>query len=518
MGYLYYCGKCNSLISDKYEDDLISCENCLSAMTPLHIDELEWGEMEDEDKKSLLDQYRTPQIQSKKKEKNQQPSKEKPSKKTVDTIKVESKHTSKPLIQSEPIRDSQTTGRVSGLSVTGFIFSFLGCISFIGLILGIIDVTKKDGRKKGLSIAAIIISSVIMIIAIGVASSRSGNKETATSSNDNNTDYVVEESHPVEDSAVEEAVTEEPEEVMTDSDETAVSTYNIDVASNSSDMHLGDIAERNGIYFSLNYVKRMDYLPLSLNQTAEVDPSHEVIIPFFELFNGGAEKQNFSDDRFTCYVDGTQVNKVDASLLTDIDDIHGINGSYEIEPGTKAFLAKNFEVPRDWSEIKIFYDDGCTWTISSSEVGTESFAKQTLFDVDITREVTPEGAVIYDDDYQITYKGFEEYTKDSLWGPEDYAIIKLTIENTGSQPLDYNLVGFNMRGYCNDYLTEDPDFLLDEKFDSFINIHDVDSIQSGMATDVYVAFKVREPIKNFYFVYDVGYIVDNALGSVYIEK
>ncbi|MBR4542925.1 MAG: hypothetical protein IKO53_01805 [Lachnospiraceae bacterium] len=50
----------------------------------------------------------------------------------------------------------------SGLSIAALIFAFL--LSPIGLVLGIVDLFKKDGRTKGLSIAAIIVSIVMGFI------------------------------------------------------------------------------------------------------------------------------------------------------------------------------------------------------------------------------------------------------------------------------------------------------------------------------------------------------------------
>ncbi len=304
----------------------------------------------------------------------------------------------------------------------------------------------------------------------------------------------------------------------TTSSESSISYDNINVSSNPKDMHLKDIAESKGLYIGLNYVKSMDYLPLALDQKEEVDPSHEVIIPFIEVFNGASKKQTFRADKISCYIDGTQVDKVDTYLRSDIDGIHAIGGSYELEPGTMALLTRDYEVTRGWSEMKLFYDDSCIWTLSSSEVGTDKFNRESLFNIDVSREVTQEGGVIYDDEYKVTYKGFEEYTKDNLWGSQDYAIVKLTIENTGDKMLDFGLVGYNMRGYNNNYLMDSPNYTLDEKFDSFINIHNVENIQIGMSTDAYVAFEITEPVNSFYFVYDTGYIIDNALGSVYYKK
>ena len=58
--YLYYCSNCNSLVSDAYEDDMVTCEKCIKRMIPLHITEEEWVEMSDDAKKSLIAKHRTP--------------------------------------------------------------------------------------------------------------------------------------------------------------------------------------------------------------------------------------------------------------------------------------------------------------------------------------------------------------------------------------------------------------------------------------------------------------------------
>ena len=74
--------------------------------------------------------------------------------------------------------------KTSSLSIVAFILSLLGCTSLIGLILGIVDLTKGDGRKKGLSIAAVVISSLALIGGLGIVIlSGGGSKSTSTSSN-----------------------------------------------------------------------------------------------------------------------------------------------------------------------------------------------------------------------------------------------------------------------------------------------------------------------------------------------
>ena len=95
-----------------------------------------------------------------------------------------------PIYNSSNVNLQNNNAKVSGLSIIAFIFSFLGCMSFVGLILGIIDIAKKDKvkQKHGLSIAAIIIS-VIWIIIFVFASLSPSSEEEASGSIDTQTVY-----------------------------------------------------------------------------------------------------------------------------------------------------------------------------------------------------------------------------------------------------------------------------------------------------------------------------------------
>lgn len=154
--YLFYCAKCNSLVADMYEDDEIICDNCGSRMTPLHIDEEKWNDLSDEEKVSLLNRYRGPQIQKRRESSAQK-----------------SRNASHPRHDMYQSGEKDYEGKISGMSIAAFIFSILGCIGLVGVILGIIDVTKTDGRKKGLSIAAIVVGTLMLIVSISIAASSS---------------------------------------------------------------------------------------------------------------------------------------------------------------------------------------------------------------------------------------------------------------------------------------------------------------------------------------------------------
>ena len=63
-------------------------------------------------------------------------------------------------------RETMNENKNSTLSILALIFSVLGCTFLIGLILAIIDLSKGDGRKKTLSIIALVISGIWLIVGI----------------------------------------------------------------------------------------------------------------------------------------------------------------------------------------------------------------------------------------------------------------------------------------------------------------------------------------------------------------
>jgi len=62
---------------------------------------------------------------------------------------------------TEPAK-SASSGDISALSIIAFIFAFI--VPIAGLIMGIIDLCITDGRKKGLSIAAVVISALATVV------------------------------------------------------------------------------------------------------------------------------------------------------------------------------------------------------------------------------------------------------------------------------------------------------------------------------------------------------------------
>lgn len=84
-------------------------------------------------------------------------------------------------------------GKVSPMSIIALVLSILGCTSLIGVVLGIVDVTKNDGRKKWSSITAIVVGSLLTIIVIAALASGSGDKKTEKMSSVDKREEVTEE-------------------------------------------------------------------------------------------------------------------------------------------------------------------------------------------------------------------------------------------------------------------------------------------------------------------------------------
>ena len=84
-------------------------------------------------------------------------------------------------------------GKVSPMSIIALVLSILGCTSIIGVILGIVDITKNDGRKKWPSITAIVVGSLLAIIVVAALASGSGDKKTEKPSSVDKIEEVTEE-------------------------------------------------------------------------------------------------------------------------------------------------------------------------------------------------------------------------------------------------------------------------------------------------------------------------------------
>ena len=111
----------------------------------------------------------------------------------------------------------------STLSILALIFSILGCTFLIGLILAIIDLSKGDGRKKTLSIIALVISGIWLIVGIIGAINKKSTPDMSTQS------ITTESVNEVVESEPNEKETEEVAEYYFKDNEIVVKDYTIKI-------------------------------------------------------------------------------------------------------------------------------------------------------------------------------------------------------------------------------------------------------------------------------------------------
>lgn len=114
--------------------------------------------------------------------------------------------------------NAQNQNKNSGLSIIALVLSIIGCTSFVGLILAIVDLSKKDGKKKTVSIVALSISGIwFLLFLVGLVS---GGGKTSKST----TESTTVTSDSVEDITTEEVVNTEEEITESETIEDTTST------------------------------------------------------------------------------------------------------------------------------------------------------------------------------------------------------------------------------------------------------------------------------------------------------
>ena len=292
---------------------------------------------------------------------------------------------------------------------------------------------------------------------------------------------------------------------------------NIQTAESFKDMKIGEIGYVDDVYVGLSYVKRMNYLPTVVGKEDEIGEGNEVILGFFDFYNWSDERTYVNPYDITCYVDGVQVEDVDSSYKIECD---GIKQFYNVDlnENTQMMSVQDFAVPSGWNEIKFYYESKCVWTITQDDVSTDDYEFSSMYDLDIQREPTEEDAVLYQGNYEVIFKGVTDYTWSTVFGDRQYIVFKFSINNTGEETIDYSTAGYEMAAYQNNYYLGDADYGIDDKIDGYSNIYNIDTIEPGMTTNIYVAFEAFVTDGDLYMIYDDGYIRNKVKGSVYVER
>ena len=400
----------------------------------------------------------------------------------------------------------------SSLSVAAFISSFFCCFGVVGAILGIVDLVKANNepvrQKHGFSIAAIVIGLVIPLISFMVFGG--GGKKNDKTNQNSETTAIVEINDDNDDSSSAPAVVETtPATTEPESD--------FPVSSGSTGLSIGDIASNGNYYVGLACVRSLNNVQTAVNgYSEEISSGQEVIYPIIQVYNNSNTMRTFWDSGISVYADSIQGNDPDTIYKVGVDGIDELD-SYCIDPGGTAVVITAFVVDEGWSELTIFLDD-VSWTVTPDEISSSPYSYSCMFG-ETSLEQTPANTVVYSGDYELTYDGFEFYTYSNMFtGDERFAVFEFTVNNTSSTSLDYDLVGYEMRGYCNSRLLDDASYILDESINGYSNVYDVESVHAGMTSRVYVAFPILDDDSGvFECYYDAGYISNNTLAHVVAE-
>ncbi len=228
----------------------------------------------------------------------------------------------------QPKSQKSSNGKVSGLSVTALVFSILGCTFVIGIILAIIDLCKKDGRKKTLSIVALVISGLWLVI--GVANMGNNDKPEKVENTSTNTS--------IETNNVVEETSKESTEPTNTEDENKETTFT-----------KGEIAELNGVRVTLT-----DYKESTGSDFNTPTDGNVFLMAEFEIENNTDKELAISSMMsFDAYADDYSLNYSFSALLEK--DGNQLDGTIAAGKKMKGWIG--WEVPQDYQNIEIHFTD-----------------------------------------------------------------------------------------------------------------------------------------------------------------
>ena len=245
-----------------------------------------------------------------------------------------------------PIKAAQATPQVqpyqpkeknSTLGVLALIFSILGCTFIVGIILAIIDLTKKDGRKKTLSIIALVICGIWLLIAI------------AGNSRKDDTQSAYKSTPAVESETKTETNTENKAEVKTERGNETPAESEEQKAQTKDKYYVGDTWQNK--YVNVSFDNCGEYE--SDNQFIQPADGNKYIYAKFTFENIGKSDTTVGYWDFDCYADGYAC-----------DGTYGADDaafSQTLSSGRKITGSVYFEVPQNATEIEFEYSPSF-WT------------------------------------------------------------------------------------------------------------------------------------------------------------
>lgn len=290
------------------------------------------------------------------------------------------------------------------------------------------------------------------------------------------------------------------------------------VAGGTTNLSVGEIAKEGDCYYGLACVRSLDRVQTAIDNYSEnISSSQEVIYPIIEVYNASSKENRFSKSNISVYADSVKGSDPDTYYLVGVDEIDEFQ-SYEVDAYKTALIIEAFVVDKDWSELTVFWGD-ISWKLTPDDVSTEPYYYNSLYNLSPDYSFTSDESKIYDGDYELFFDGMEIYQhENSFSGTTKFAVFEFTINNMSDSTLDYSLVGYEMRAYWNNLLLDSATYTMDDNINGYINVYDIGEVHAGMTAKVYVAFEITEESGVFECFYDVGYVNNERIGYVCVEK
>lgn len=224
-------------------------------------------------------------------------------------------------------------GKTSSLSITALVLSILGVTFIIGIILAIIDLCKKDGRKKTCSIIALVISGIWLIIGVANAG-KSNNPEKAGN---------------VSESAESEVRVDSKQGEKEKPETSNIETENIETENKESIFKKGDIAELNGVQVILT-----DYVESAGSDFNKPTDGNIFLMAEFEIANNTEKELAISSVMsFDAYADDYSLNYSFSALMEK--EGNQLDGTIAAGKKMKGWIG--WEIPEDYQNVEINFTD-----------------------------------------------------------------------------------------------------------------------------------------------------------------
>lgn len=232
-------------------------------------------------------------------------------------------------VQPVVVTPYQEKQKQSTLGIVALILSIIGCTFWLGIILAIIDLCKKDNKKKTCSIIGLVIGCIWLLLIV-----------FASASSDDNEPKKVE-------TTVTQDISEEPEQAIEEEPEEDTED---EVALDETTFKQGETAELNGVRVTMT-----SYEESNGGDYNKPSDGNVFVIAEFEIENNTDGELNISSMlSFEAYADDYSLNYSIGALMAK-QDANQLDGT--IAAGKKMKGVIGYEVPSDWHNIEIHFTD-----------------------------------------------------------------------------------------------------------------------------------------------------------------